>query len=353
MTRPVAYVASVGVRSSIGLTSLQTAMLFRSGAAGMREAPLLDVEGERVTMCFVPTVDPLVTGWEREVALATPAIEEALAPWAGQLNGDRVQLSLCLDERYGRAPRGSAEAAAGAALGRAIHEKAHALFPGMGIEVAARGQASAALCLPGALTALTSRRLDAVVLGAVHSDYEPSWIERLSADRRIFKPDNLDSFIPGELAVFLVLVAADTARRAGRPTMAGVVASAAAVEAATLDNNRSSYEALGLTGSVRGVTGEMVEAGQTAGWAITDLTFEHHRVHEWQAMLIRTREAWSEPYVVDSPAQRLGHTGAAAIPLGMALAAVGWHHGSAPAPRAVVHGSSDGGDRGAVLLTEP
>jgi hypothetical protein len=41
------------------------------------------------------------------------------------------------------------------------------------------------------------------------------------------------------------------------------------------------------------------------------------------------------------------------MPLGMVLCAMGWHHGSAPAPIAMVHAGSDGGERGAALLASP
>ena len=91
----------------------------------------------------------------------------------------------------------------------------------------------------------------------------------------------------------------------------------------------------------------------TAGWALTDLTFEMHRVHEWQSMLIRTNKVWSDPYVVDSPAQRIGNLGAVSMPLGMVLAAVGWRHGSAPDPVAMVYAGSEGGARGAICLCAP
>jgi 3-oxoacyl-[acyl-carrier-protein] synthase-1 len=134
--------------------------------------------------------------------------------------------------------------------------------------------------------------------------------------------------------------------------MAAVVGVATGSERATPDNDVSAYEAHGLTATVRAAAEPLVGEDRKAGWAITDLTFELRRVYEWQAMLVRTRKVWGEPYVVDAPAQRMGQLGAAAVPFGLALAALGWHHGSAPAPVAVVLAGSEGGDRGAVLLAE-
>jgi len=348
-----AHVASVGVHTSIGFDALTTAMLFRAGSCGMRAAPLVDIDGDQITMCFVPTLAPLLSGWERAVALAQPALEEALSPLVGRVDGGGVKLQMCIDEHFGRAGRGTPEADAAAAMVTAITQRAHQLLPGLSVDVTARGGASGALCLPELLDGLNRRKYEAVVLGAVHSDYDPVRIEQLSEQGRLFKPDNLDSFIPGELAVFVVLMRETALRRAGLEGMAGVVAGASGVEAATIDNDLSAYDAKGLTNTIRQATQPMADAGLTAGWALTDLTFEMHRVAEWQSMIVRTRKLWAEPYVVDSPAQRIGRLGAAAIPLGMALAAVGWRHGSAPAPIAVVYAGSDGGERGAALLAAP
>ncbi len=351
--KPRAMVASVGARTSVGLNALQTTMLFRAGAAGMAMAPLVDVDGDQVTMCLQPTLDPLMVGWERAATLAEPALKEALLPLQDRVDGRKVRFALCLDARYGSAPRASEEAAHAAALTTQVNDRAHRLLPGLALEVVARGHAAGALCLADILRSLEAREYEAAVVGGVHSDYEPSWIQQLSSQGRLFKPDNLDSFVPGELAAFVVLMREDAARRAGLTPMAGVVNVATGMERATPHNDVPAYEAIGLTSTIRTVAQPLLDSEMTAGWAITDLTFEQRRVFEWQSMLIRTRKVWSDPYAVDSPAQRLGQLGAAAVPLGMAMAAVGWQSGSGPAPIAIVYAGSEAGERGAVLLGKP
>ncbi|MBW2459050.1 MAG: hypothetical protein JRI68_31410 [Deltaproteobacteria bacterium] len=348
-----AHIVSVGARTALGQDALQTAMLFRAGCAAMAAAPLVDGDGDQVTMCFDPTLPPLLVGWERAVQLAVSALDEALEPLGELVEGSRVRLALCMDERYGLAERGSADADAATALAMGISDRLQQKLPGASVEVTARGNASAAVSLTDGLASLEGRQCDALVLGAVHTDYDPPWIQSLSERGRLFKADNLDSFIPGELAAFLILMREDVMRRAGLPALAGVVNVATGTETATPEDDRSAYEAKGLTYTVREATAGMVEEGLSAGWALTDLTFEQRRVHEWQSVLIRTRKVWTEPYMVESPAQRMGNLGAAAIPLGMVLAAVGWRCRSAPAPVAVVFAGSDGGARGAVLLATP
>jgi 3-oxoacyl-[acyl-carrier-protein] synthase I len=351
--RPSAQLIAVGMRTAVGLDALQTAMLYRAGAAGMREAPIVDVDGDTVTLCHDPTQPPLLAGWERAVELAVPALDECLRPLADRLDPARTRFWMCLDERFGKAARGSDDQAQAAAVVRGATERVHAFLPGVSAEVVARGGASGALAVAAAVEAIASRQTDAVLLGAAHTDYDVGFVQRMSEDKRIFKPDNLDAFIPGEAACFLLLARDDVARRLGAAPMAGVVSAASGHETATEDNDHSRLEARGLTATVRAAAAPMAEAGLTAGWAITDLTFERRRVLEWQAMLIRTRKLWSDPYVVDSPAQRIGRLGAAAILVGLGLAAVHFRAGSAPSPRALIYGGSDDGARGAVLVTSP
>lgn len=350
--RAQAEIVAVGARTAVGLDALQTAMLYRAGAAGMTMAPLVDADGDHVTMCVAATLDPLQVGWERGVALAVPALEEAvrqLTASGAPLAQGSVHLALCLDEPSQR--RDQVDAAA--ALTAGIVDRTHALLPGTDLEVFARGGAGGAAAVMAGLTKLQRRSCDVVLIGAVHSDYDPGRIARLSGEGRLFKPDNLDALIPGEAAVFVAMTRDDVARRMGWSPMARLIASATSHQPDRPPSGGSDFDARGLVGCIREAGAPLSEEGLTAGWALTDLTFEQRRVFEWQAMLIRTRKLWAEPYVVDSPAQRLGYLGPAAIPLGMALASLGFRHGSAPAPIAMAHAGSEGGLRGAVLLAEP
>ena len=89
------------------------------------------------------------------------------------------------------------------------------------------------------------------------------------------------------------------------------------------------------------------------GKVLTDLTFETFRHFELQAAVTRTQRFFCAPQQVESPAQRLGYLGAAALPLHFALAAEAFAHGFAPHPLAVALAGSDGGERAAVLLSAP
>ena len=146
------------------------------------------------------------------------------------------------------------------------------VMPSATVSVQARGEAAAGTLLPAAIEALEARRVDFVVIGGVHSDYDPRVIAALEASGRLFSRDNLDSRIPGEAAAFFVLTRPGEASRRRLEPAARVIGVGSRQETARPDNDDPAYEALGLTAAVRQATEPLAEGGQTAGWLLTDLT---------------------------------------------------------------------------------
>jgi 3-oxoacyl-[acyl-carrier-protein] synthase-1 len=206
--------------------------------------------------------------------------------------------------------------------------------------------------LPSAIKALETRRADFVVVGGVHSDYDPRAVAALEASGRLFSRDNLDSRMPGEAAAFFVLMRAGEASRHRLQPLARVLGVGAGKERARPDNDDPAHEAFGLTAAMREATEPLSSTGQTAGWLLTDLTFEMRRQYEWQSVWVRAQRVLGNPYVIEAPAQRIGYLGAAAMPLFVTMAATGWRHGYAPSPTALALTGNDGGDRAAVLLAK-
>lgn len=218
------------------------------------------------------------------------------------------------------------------------------------MRVEARGEAAPAALVPEALQALDARRASAVVLGGAHSDYDPRVIAALEASGRLFSSDNLDARIPGEAAAFFVLMrASDAARRRLRP-IGHVLGVGGGRERARPDNDEPAHEALGLTAAVRQASEPLAADERRAGWMLTDITSEMRRVQEWQSVFVRAHGVLGRPYHIDSPAQRIGYLGAAALPLFVAMAATAWRHGYAPSPIALAVAGNDGGERAALVL---
>jgi 3-oxoacyl-[acyl-carrier-protein] synthase I len=345
-----AVVASVGARTAFG-GAMETGLMLRAGSAAMAEAALVDSKGEPITFCLLPTLDPRIVGAERAAHMAVPALEDALLPFRAVAGHLRMRLVLCVDEHWGKMRSADGRNPA-ADLVYWLHTRAKELVPNIPIDVCARGAAGAATIMQKCLDSIASGESDAIILGGAHTDYDPAWIAELEERGRLYSSENLDAMIPGEAAAFVVLMRPDVARRGQLAAHARIMSVATGWEEANPDNDLPSFDARGLTLAVKVATKDLVDAGMQAGWTLTDLTFEMWRLKEWQTMLIRTRKAWAEPYVLDNPAQRLGNLGAAALPLHMVLAQEGWRRGYAPHSIAVAFAGSDAGDRGAIVMQE-
>ncbi len=334
-----AVVVQVGARTAVGLNAQQTGFLLRTGLPAMAEAPLADASGEAITMAFLPTLDPLLVGPERLVALAQGPFQEATQ---ALLETEPVAVYLAIDE-------GCLEPELAAKL---LKTMVHALLPIAEVRVDARGEAALGALLAAAMASLQLRQVRAVVLGGVHSDYDPRAIAALEAKGLLFSRENLDARIPGEAAAFFVLMRPEEAARLGLAPLARVDGVGHGKERATPDNEVPAYEAQGLTSAVRDATAATAEAGKKIGWMWTDLTGEMRRLNEWQSVFVRSQNVLGDPYVVDSPAQRIGYLGAAALPLFVAAAATAWKHGYAPSESALGIAGTDAGERAALVLSK-
>lgn len=329
-------VVSVGARTVVGLNARQTGFLLRAGYPAMAESPLADAQGEAVTMGFVPTLDGRLSGPERLAALARPSFEEAVDP----IRELAAEVHVVLDEGLAEAPLAR----------RLLETTLRRSMPEARIAVEASGEAAVARLVTAALASLRTRRADAVVIGAVHSDHDPAAIAALEQSGRLFSPENLDARIPGEAAAFFVLMRDADAARRGLAPGARIVGVGTGTERARFDNDVPAHEAFGLTEAVKRAVDPVATEGRTIGWILTDQTFEMWRQLEWQSVFMRVQDVLGTPYYADAPGQRIGYLGAAALPLFVSMAATAWRHGYAPAPLLLALAGSEGGRRAALVL---
>lgn len=335
----LARVTSVGARTPLGLDAVQTGFLLRAGFPAVAESPLAGPSGDAIAAGFVPVIDARTVGPERLVALARPALLEA----AGSLRGPAVEVRLSID------PGTPAEAEARARLEAMVRDA----LPGSRVTVSALGEAGAVASLPDAIRALALREADAVVIGGVHSDHDPRVISALAARGALFSPDNLDARIPGEAAAFFVIAREASGAGEGGSRLASLLGYGLSHQGEDEGDERPAAPALALWAAVKEATQPLRDRGVTAGWMWTDLCHEARRLREWQSVFVRAQAVLGRPYRLDSPAQRMGHLGAAALPLFVATAVTAWRHGFAPSPIALATAGSDAGDRAALLLSAP
>ena len=342
MTQTV--IVGVGARSPLGLDAAQTGFSIRVGLPAMREAPLVDGEGERITMCFLPTLDPSLTGVARGFELARPALAEALASISTATSLPlRGRLTLAFDEFI--------DARQGGWLAARLAEVVRPVIPDLALETSTRGPAGAGYLLQEIIEAFAANRIDLAILGGIHTDYDPVRIAGLDKAKRLFRPpDDLSAVLPGEAAAFVVLVQPALARRLQWPARAALLNVATGFEQARPDNDASAFRATGLTAAMRSVLAPLEEQRQRVGWMLTDLGFETFRHFESQAAITRTQRYFGDPQQLDNPAQRIGYLGAAAMPLHMVLASKAFEHGYAPHHLMLSIAGSDGGERAAAVV---
>ena len=347
----MAVVVGVGACTSVGLTARHTAFLLRAGAVGFHEAPLLDMNDEPVSIGSVPTLAPTSVGAERVLDLATRAAEEALEAVGDVVSSLRLKVVVGLDEALARGAPGTTSSAED--VGRALRARLTPRQATVAVETIATGGAGVALHLPGVCEELAANKVDLVLLGGAHSDYDPVVVRRLSHEGRLFGPGKVNGVLPGESAGFLLLASPSLANRQRWPVRARLHSVGRGFEKARPDNDEPAFEALGLTVAVR-TAGAALEADRLrAGWVLTDMTAEAHRVNEWQAMFARTQRYWCEPEWIDAHAHKLGRLGAAAMPVQVAIAATSWRHGFAPHAIALSTVGSHSGERAATVWSAP
>jgi 3-oxoacyl-[acyl-carrier-protein] synthase-1 len=345
---PVLALTHVGAVTALG-SSVETAFVYRAQGVGLRSAALAHPEtGEALLAGVVPTLDGRLVGTERALALGKLALDDLNANAGSAYSGLRLRVWLCLDEWL--AERDATGAVPSVALGRALRTHARAHFgEQVDFRICAAGAASPGRILGDLVQALASNEVDAVLLGGVHTDLCPVRVRALHAQLRLYTPEGTEGVVAGEGAAFVALVPSGRVGGTRARPRAFLHAFGAGQDKARPENDASSFEALGLTLAVRQAT-EHLSATARVGWQINDLGFEPYRVSEWISVMARTQPVWEEPQISDSPTQRLGNLGAAAVPIQLALAHQAFQRGYAPHPRLLCLAGSDDGVRTALLV---
>lgn len=341
---------AAGACTALAPTLVQSAFLARRGSLAVRESALLDPEGNPVSACGLPLLDPFLVGPARLFALTDFALGDLPSDFRGQIASLRLKFYPLLGREFeGRLPNGHRR---GDLVGFELKSRGEAKFHGsLPTEVNTRDVTALAEVLPLISDELRRGVADVAIVVAAHSDLTPERLAQLYETQRLYSDDNDDGILPGEAAVVLAFSTPQTTRRANLKQLAQVVAVTRGHDPARPDNDASAFEAIGLTLAMRRVVQAAQLAPHQIGWLYSDLSFEQYRVHEYQAILARCQEILGPPQVHEFPSQRLGFLGCATVPLHLALAANAWEYGYAPADRCLSISGHDDGTRCSVLLT--
>jgi 3-oxoacyl-[acyl-carrier-protein] synthase-1 len=342
MGSSAAAVVGLGMVSAAGLSAPEVAASVRAGVMRFGETPILDRRFQPFTLAEVPEdgLPPLhaelegrgLTSREARMArLAEPALCECLA--ALPAGSPPPPLVVALPETETTRPLDEARVldALAAQAGGFDRARSEAFF---------RGRSGGIRALARAVDWLDAGA-PYVVAGGIDSYRDLYVLGTLDLEGRVKTAASLDGFIPGEGAAFLLLA------KAGAPgAFARLSGFGAAMEPGHLYSEQP-YRGDGLAAvfaaSLSNGTGPVAEV-------YASMNGESHWAKEWGVGFMRSRAKFVEGHGMHHPADCHGDTGAAAGPLMAGLAALGIRDGYRRPP-CLVYGSSDRGERAALVVT--
>ncbi|MDA8142255.1 MAG: beta-ketoacyl synthase N-terminal-like domain-containing protein [Desulfobacteraceae bacterium] len=205
------------------------------------------------------------------------------------------------------------------------------------------GHAGALSLFESTRRALASGQIRYALLGGVDSYLFPEWLENLDQNYRIKSDRNLDGFIPGEGAAFLLL------EPAGQPEKRGL-SPLAAVTAAIQDRCPATEVAHNTGVALSKTLSHLLEASPQPPIIVCDLNGEPARMKEWGYTYSRLGERLGVPLALEHPVDVLGDMGAASGAMFTALAILYLQKKYAQHASALIWTASDTGERAAMLI---
>jgi 3-oxoacyl-[acyl-carrier-protein] synthase-1 len=186
-----------------------------------------------------------------------------------------------------------------------------------------------------------------VLVGGVDTFDDPVLLNRLDREERIKHKKNLDGFIPGEGAGFLLVGSEEAGKKNKLTPIAQVAVPALGFETGHLYSSEA-YRGEGLDEAIKTLFKNTPPETPIHNVYCT-MNGESHWIKEWGVTRVRNSASFVEEEKIFHPAENFGDIGAAFGPVLIALAAIGTKKGYRQAP-ILVYTSSDYGDRSATLV---
>lgn len=350
--QPKAYIAGMGMITSIGGSAITTAAAVRARRKGTRISETYKNRAcKPITLATVPdaalpefagelqTSEDINLPVGRMLLMAHATLEDILGFYP-QTHPLPVMLA-------GPAAYTGQEAPFSHAFLDLLTTQTGIEFDRPNSRLLAVGRSGVLVGIDMAMKYLTLETGDYVLVGGVDSCQDTDWLSRLDAQDRIRTEDSKDSFIPGEAAGFLLLTnKPERAQRFGNFKIR-LSAPGLAEEPGHLYSEEP-YRGDGLAHAFR--TALANAPGQTIQTIYSSMNGEHHWAKELGVAQTRNSHSIAEDVKIEHPADCLGDTGAAAGAVLVGLAALdlqkGWRKGPA-----LVYCSSDHAPRAALCVS--
>ena len=338
-------IVGIGAYTSIGPNAPATVAAARAGLSNFNEHPyMINHEGDLYILAMVPTLNVGITGTERYIGLALPAMKEALTPLAEfDKRVENVQVIIGVPEKRPGFPEDLKTM-----LIAETNKLSTETYLISETEIIGKGHASGLMALESASRLIINRYCDFCLIGGVDSYIDPDTLNWLEENEQVHMPTNAWGFVPGEAASFCLLCSQDTAKKYGFPVRARLLAVSSALE-----ENKIKTETVctgqGLTVAVKNCVKKLAPGNRIA-YTICDQNGEAYRADEFGFMLARLAEYFIDSSDYMSPADCWGDVGAASGPLFISLTVFAAEKGYAKGVRTLLWSSSEGGERAAAII---
>jgi len=346
-------VVGVGIITSVGLSAGETEGSVRATTLRFNDLPWLDQYFEPFTVAEFhedgpPALseamaeEPALTYREKRLlCLGMLPLLDCLKPISSKVTSVGVFLSLPEIQSTSPIDRG-------------------AFLRRFGVQCAGAFQVSKSLCgfqgRAGGLLAVhqASERIrkgqaDFIVAGGIDTFRDLYVLGKLDSEGRVKSSRNLDGFIPGEGAGFVLLASRKAAQSSKLPPLAQLSPVASGQEVGHF-YSKEPYRGEGLAGTFEKFFQES-RLREPVQEVYSSMNGENHWAKEWGFGFLRNRSSFSSDHGFFHPADCFGDTGAASGLILLGLAACGIFHGYRRSP-SLVYCSSDYGERATVALTK-
>lgn len=352
-------VRSVGMYTALGEDRASSCTALRSGIGALALTKRFQLMGpdpewdppEALRVARVPSLSLDLGPRERLLAMSAPAISEALR--AAQIRrADLPGAALLLAVPAGDAATQTWD----------LDDLADELVQRAGlteipvVEQRANGHATAIELLHRALELLRRPRVAGgppaprrVVVIAADTYVARDRIRALDQQGRLASRRSPEGFSIGEAAVALVIEADSAGQVDGAaPPLARLAAFGFGDEPDSAFSDRAPM-GQGTEAAILGAWAGVAD-GNGAAWVLSDMNGEPYRAMDWGAAVSRLGPRLDPELEMSHPADAMGDVGCASGALLVAIASDAFAEGRAPADRALVVTSSDGGARAAARV---
>jgi 3-oxoacyl-[acyl-carrier-protein] synthase-1 len=329
-----------GVVSSVGLSAPAACAAIRCGLSLFTETRFMDGNGQWINAAQVP----LESSWRGRIKLAhmaARAVQEAISG-LNETDVRQTQLLLCLAEpdRPGRI----ADEDQAQLLLEEIRQITAQQLPAE-FRVIFNGHVGGVQAFEMAQAAISSGHCRYCVVAGVDSYLTAGTLAAYDRENRLLTAKNSDGFIPGEAAAAVLLASIRQAPNASI-IIRGI---GFGRESAHI----RSGEPLRADGMVEAIRNSLTAAGKDLGdldFRICDISGEQYYFKEAALALTRILRKHKQEFDIWHPAECIGETGAAIVPVVLTVAAAAVEKAYSKGSGILCHFANDDGQRAAIVV---